>query len=174
MLVLDNSLQLANSIEFLARHQLARSIDWQSLIGISPHSHRVEILERQPERIHPSMAGVAQWLASMQLLGFADRRLMIFDRVAGGFQDRHIRWRRRWRRGSQYVVQDEQPALHWGSTTRIRCNAEQCPLREHAASGTSGRQLDAASRVSFYAVDPIVLRQRFVQEGVVTVDQLRH
>ena len=58
--VLEDLLQVADVLERLAREQLAGGVDRLLALGLAPHSQGIEVLERQPERVHPARDTSAQ------------------------------------------------------------------------------------------------------------------
>ncbi len=78
---------------------------------IAPHSHGVEILKSQSERVHSLMAGSAKRLLSMDRHEFPHARLMaFFEFLFGLFELGHV-WRGRRGGCPKNILEDEQPSL---------------------------------------------------------------
>jgi hypothetical protein len=83
------------AVKFCPIEHLSPRVDGKPGIVDPPRAHRIEILEREPDRVHHLVAGSAYRVGAMLFQSFANRKgLGIFRRL---FKRRHHPRRRRWR-----------------------------------------------------------------------------
>src|ERR1051325_1319018 len=76
--------------------QLTLGVEWRAVLANAPASRDVEIVERQPDRVHVLMTRLAGWIRAMQLHPLARREHTAFFRLARFIEERNAgRWRRR-------------------------------------------------------------------------------
>src|SRR2546421_6564801 len=106
MAFLQDVLQVPNIMERFAGKQLAGCVDSLPSLFSPPHSHRIEVLQRQAKWIHSGVARFAQGLVAMQLENVPEARLLVAEGLLRLFQRGNV-GRGRWGGHSQDVIQNK-------------------------------------------------------------------
>ena len=129
----------------------------------------VVFLEGQAPRIDAAMAAGASFRFAVRCEQLGDGRRTVFRIFA--FQFRHIgRWR--WRRFIEQVFQQPHPAFDRMPFHAIRGPRQDSRVGQHAAAMMFRRERDSAELGAANVRDPVVRRERFVEERVPRFDQL--
>ena len=165
--------QIVGSFDWRAVGQLARGIDRGAgiAITISPHAGRIEVLERQPERIHDRVTRRTRRVRSMLGDHLADgqrpRRADVFLVQRRDVLRGVCRWH------AYQVCEDEGPPQHRRRPVRVRRRhqhgafAEQPPARRLL-------ELDPPEAIAFHIGDPVMKRDALVEIRVLRSQQIDH
>ena len=138
--------------------------------AVRQRADRVEVLEREAQRIHDLVADGARRVRPVLFHPLAQRvRLAV---VLVFLERRHV-GRRRQRRRAEQVVQDPFAAHHRRGSIGVRGDHEDAALPEQTLPRFVGHG-HAAKLAAVHVRDPVVLRDAFVHERVVGGHQVEH
>ena len=125
----------------------------------APAADRVEILEREAERVDDAVARVARRIRAVRFEPRAHRaRGFAFDVLDERLDVR----RRRLRRRAEHVLEQPCAAQHRRRAVRVRRREQHAALAEQAQAVLVG-ELDAAEALAANVVDAVVARERLVR-----------
>src|SRR5947199_8793758 len=77
----QSALHFANVVKFLAGDKLACGVDWLVAFLLAPHAERIEVFQRQAERVHAIVAGSAKRFIAVSGEDFAEGWLAAIGRL---------------------------------------------------------------------------------------------
>ena len=137
----------------------------------SPAADRVELLERQAERIHQVVARGADRRCSRCSASRSRTDEVAVHGVV--LQRRHVGQRRR-RRDAEKIVEDELAAQDRRGPGRIRRDRQDASLTKQSAAPAVLVERDAPEAAAIHVRDAVMLRQPLVDERVVRAQQIEH
>src|SRR5262245_60807603 len=159
----DEPSQSGDAFEACAVWKRARGINGDAVACRAPLAKRVEVLEREPQRIHAHVADRARWILPVRLHLLTDRhRLRV--RVAL-VQQRDIR-RRRWRWRAENIVEQPSSAQNRRGPIWIRGHGQDAALAEEPAADAVGER-DAPKVAAIYVRNLVVTGEPLVHERIV-------
>ena len=164
--------QIVRSFDRRAVRQLTGSIDRRQRVGVvgAELSHRVEILQREPERIHHAVTGETRRIRAVLL----EPRPQCLRRLAASVlrQCRDVE-RRVGRRRAEQAVQYPGATQHGRRAIGIRGQHQDGALAQQAVARLVVER-HATEVAALDRLDAVVHRQALVEEGVVRGQQLEH
>ena len=137
-----------------------------------PAADRVEVLQREPERIDAAMARRAR-PDCCDARAISSRIVCAWPPALVLLERRHIGRRRR-RRHAEDVLEDPFAAAHRRGARGVRRHRQNAALPEQAAALAVLRQRDAPEPIAVDVRNAVVPGEPLVEERVVGVEQVEH
>src|SRR5436309_12838609 len=163
-------LETGHPAELAAVGKSASCVYGLAFFNGSPATDRIEILQRKADRVHQVMAARTGGIDTVLGQSLTDRKR---SRRRVVLQRWHV-WQRWRRRRSKDVFENPLAANHRRGPRGIRGHRENAALAQQPAPVALLVQCDAPKAAAVHVGNPVMLRQPFIQERVVRLQEVEH